>query len=123
MTEELRREEFVGKCTRVYGHEPFLVALADLVDGFGDQFLARAALAPDKDTTVRLGHLLNHREDGIHLLMLGDNILKGFPKFQTGRDRDLPVDHFLVIPILQCCIDKVQKTLIFNGLNEILNGP
>jgi hypothetical protein len=66
VTEELALEERLGDGAAVDGDEGLVRARAGPVDGPGDEFLARPALALDQDACVAGGHALRLGEHVLH---------------------------------------------------------
>ena len=56
VTEKLAFKQSLGQCRAVYRNERAVLALAFIVDSFGDEFFARSAFACDEDCTVYFRH-------------------------------------------------------------------
>ena len=74
VAEQLRLDQFFGERGAVDLDEGLLVAERVVVDGVGDEFLARARLADDEDVCVRLRDRLDGLVDLLHLARRADDV-------------------------------------------------
>ena len=88
VAEQLALQHPLGQCRAVHGHERPVGPRAEVVDGPGDQFLARAALALDQHRGVGVGHLLDQLEDLPHRLALADHIVEPILPGDVGAELD-----------------------------------
>ena len=102
VAEELRLQKVLVDGGAVDGLEHLVGAGALVVDGAGDQLLARARLAADEDGRVRARHLEDHLLDRLHLL--------------RGRD-DLLVER---VEARERAADGLQKRVALEGLLQVV---
>ena len=84
VAEELRFEEAFRHPAEVDGHERSVRAVAGAVDGLGDQFLARAALAGDEHRGLGTGYAAGLFDDGLQGRRLPDDGREGVGRSATG---------------------------------------
>ena len=80
VAEELALEQLLGDGRAVDGDEALRAALAVVMDGAGDQFLARAALAGDHDRRVAVRDAADHLEDLLHGRRFADDASPDAPR-------------------------------------------
>src|SRR5262245_35146219 len=71
VAEQLAFEEFGGQRGAIDLDERPLAARRALMDGTGDQFFPDAALSPNEDGDVAVGHLIDDSANGLHLWVVG----------------------------------------------------
>ena len=104
VAEELRLDQIFGDRRAVDLDERPLRPLAVVVDGVGDQFLARAVLALDEDVRLARRDALDELEQILHLLALADDVVEPVPIVQ-------PLFQLLVL---------VEERLLLDGLLELV---
>ena len=87
VAEQLALGEAFGNGRAIERDHWAVAAVADLVDGAGDQLLARAALAVDADVRVAGGRLLDACEDLQDLLGASDEAVKRRALAACGHPR------------------------------------
>jgi len=70
MAEERGFQQIGGQRAAVHGHEHAVCARRIGMDGFGDQFLARASFARDQDGGTAGGHLPHQVQQAQHAVAL-----------------------------------------------------
>jgi hypothetical protein len=66
VSEQLALDQLGGNCRGIDGHEWTAAALTELVDGFGDKFLASPGFAEDQHGQVVAQHPGDHAVDCLH---------------------------------------------------------
>ncbi len=89
MAEQLGLEQRLGQGRAVHRHERAVGARARVVDGPGDQLLARARLALDEHGGVQPGHARDQLVDLRHLVRLAHQRVDALPRLQLLAE--LPV--------------------------------
>ncbi len=119
MPEELIGQKLFGERRAVYGQEPLVGPVAQLMDRPSHQLLARARLPQNQDVTVRRGDLLDHPLKRLHLGAPAD---KG--RFRGPFGNLAP--QFLNLPAqeppFQCVADEMADLIELERLGKVIIG-
>ncbi|OPZ81926.1 MAG: hypothetical protein BWY77_00417 [bacterium ADurb.Bin431] len=100
-------------------------AAAQIMEGAGDQLLARAGLAGDQHRQGRRGDGLDILKDAAHGRAVGDDGGEAFGMFQARGDQVLPEFDVLVAHLaqLQRPGHQCDQAGVVDGLDRIIKGP
>jgi hypothetical protein len=119
VSEDLRLEQGLGQGAAVDGEEGAVRALARVVQGFRDELLAGARLAPDEDRRVGRRHPGDQLEDVAHLRRAGDD----------AGDREAVAHLCLEVGVLpperlalERVVDPQQQLVGLTALLEVVEG-
>ena len=76
MPEEFTLQQLLGNSPAVDGDERFVLAIAVIVEGTRDEFLACTALPVYQHGTVSIRYLLHLGKDLLHLLVIADDVIE-----------------------------------------------
>src|SRR6266498_5355115 len=76
MPEEFTLQQLLGNSPAVDGDERFVLAIAVIVEGTRNEFLAGTTLAVDQHGAVSIRDLLHLGKDRLHLLAIANNVIE-----------------------------------------------
>ena len=120
MTKQLALQQFVGDRRAINRDEAALAALGEIVDGVGYQLLPGPRFPLDQDGRVRTGDLVDHLEQGEHLVAVANDVVQPLAALQF---RFLAQGLELQGPVLQPLGHQILQPLEVEGLLQKEEGP